>query len=179
METWRPLNDEDLYLVSSQGRIWLRSHPAADGRMMSARLVKCKPHKKDGYVRFNFKYKGAHQCKTLHRAVAEAFIPNPNNLPQINHINGDKTDNRVENLEWCTASENQKHALANGLRTLNCPSTSKMVAAYTLNGELAATYPSAAEASRATGVSIHRIYHQCGGSCKKPVNGYYWRYARP
>lgn len=57
--------------------------------------------------------------KKLHRLVAETFIPNPNNYPVINHINGNKLDNRAENLEWCTISHNNKEAYRLGLRKVS------------------------------------------------------------
>lgn len=176
MEHWKPLNDEGLFEVSSSGRVRCHSHPTADGRVMKPHFVKCNKSKKDGYVRFNYTHKGVKCIKTLHRAVAELFVPNPGNKPEINHINGNKADNRAENLEWCTASENQRHALVNGLRKLNDPSHSKRVAAYSQMGELMAIYPSVAEASRLTGISVYRIYKRCEGKTQSHLDGYIWRY---
>lgn len=178
MEKWKPLNDEDMFVVSSEGRVWCHSHTGANGRTIKGHFVKCYVSKTDGYVRFNFWYKGKRCCKTLHRAVAELFIPNQSQKPEVNHINGNKTDNRAENLEWCTASENQRHALNTGLRRLNCPAQSKQVGLYNQSGQLVLTFPSVAEASRSTRTSVHRIYKRCEGKTKKTINGYMWRYTK-
>lgn len=75
---------------------------------------------KNGYIRFPVTIsKGKTKNVSCHRLVAEAFIPNPDNLPCVNHKNGDKSDNYYKNLEWVTHSENSRHALKTGLMVPN------------------------------------------------------------
>ncbi len=69
-----------------------------------------------GYLKVNVCNNGIKCTKLIHRLIAECFIPNPLNKRQVNHKNGIKTDNRIENLEWCSNSENQKHAYKTGLK---------------------------------------------------------------
>lgn len=82
-----------------------------DGYVFSLRTGKLlKPNrKKTGYLEVTLAKNNRLTYRQLHRLIAEAFIPNPENKPQVNHKNGDKTDNRVCNLEWVTGSENQRH----------------------------------------------------------------------
>lgn len=108
----------------------------------------------------------------VHRLVAMAFIPNPENKPYVNHINGDKGDNNVENLEWVTPSENTIHAVKTGLMSNG---RKRPVIQYNLNGEKMATFESASEAARQTGGSQSKITLCCKRQ-RESANDYQWRY---
>jgi hypothetical protein len=101
------------YEVNELGEIWSLPKKTRNG----VRIVKATKYPKTGYMYVDLCKDGKVKKFTVHRLVALNLIPNPENKPQVNHINGNKTDNRVENLEWCTRSENQKHSIQIGLRT--------------------------------------------------------------
>ena len=105
----KPIKDfEDVYAITDKGEVVnLNTGNKTFGYL-----------NKKGYLVFDFRRRGG-KTVPIHRLVAKAFIPNPNNLPQVNHIDGNKTNNKLENLEWCTNGQNQKHAFANGLQKGN------------------------------------------------------------
>lgn len=116
--TWVPIvGYEGLYEVSSQGDVRSidRLETTKGNYLKKRRGVSLKPGKVRGYNRVSLCKNGCIKQISVHRLVAEAFIPNPDNKPCINHKNAIKSDNRVENLEWCTHSENTLHAIENGL----------------------------------------------------------------
>ena len=129
-----------------------------------------------GYKQVILSNKGKIKSKRIHRLVAEAFIPNPDNLPCVNHIDENKTNNFVNNLEWCTQQYNINYGSGN-IRRIDTRNQNKSyhyqreVGQYTLDGVLIKKYPSASD----TGYCRESIRDCCNGR-QKTAYGYKWGY---
>lgn len=110
-ERWSPVqNTDEVYWVSTRGRIMSYSFMSPHGK-----VLKTSPNSITGYCRIRVYKNKIGTQQSVHRLVALAFIENPNNYTEINHINGIKTDNRIDNLEWCSRGHNIKHSFQLGL----------------------------------------------------------------
>lgn len=126
-----------------------------------------------GYLRISFYKNAKSSTKKVHRLVAEAFILNSNNLPQVNHKDEDKTNNCVENLEWCSNAYNSRYGTCTERtreKNLNCKSTSVPIRCV----ETGEVFPSFQEAERVTGAK--NIFWCCVGK-RHTSGGVHWEYA--
>ena len=92
------------YYITQTGRVYSNKRGAMIEKSLCINTV--------GYPSISLWYNGKQYYKTVHRLVAETYIENPDNLPQVNHIDKDRTNNNVENLEWCDNQQNSEHSLA-------------------------------------------------------------------
>jgi len=141
------------YKVSNMGRVKSMPNRTRKGE----RIMKLQKYK-SGYMNVDLCYDGVIKKILVHRLVAFSFIPNPDDKPQVNHINGVKDDNRQVNLEWNTRSENQKHSIRIGLRSAKGVknSQSKLNDSDVIN--ILSDDRSAIELSNAFKISVNTIY---------------------
>lgn len=175
------------YSVDTEGRVFSYPKLTRSGvrEMVSS-------YNKNGYKFVHFRKNGHLKNFMVHRLVALAFIPNPENKPCIDHINTKRDDNRVENLRWVTYKENSNNVLSlmkhigenNAMFNKKRPQSmkdylskiwSKPVIQYTLNGEYVATYPSAKKASELTHIHKDSIRKCCNGQYTQ-AGGFNWEY---
>lgn len=163
-EIWRDIEGYEGYQVSNLGRV-------KSLKFGKEQILKVK---KDRYLRIGLCKDGKQKFYMVHRLVALAFLPNPENLPEINHIDEDKTNNRVENLEWCDRKYNINYGSHNKRKSesqTNYPKFSKKVICV----ETGVIYQSAMQVKRELGFSNGNISNACNGRCKSAY-GFHWRY---
>lgn len=168
-ENWREIKGyEGLYEVSNWGRVrslgmWTNIRGGGK-RWLVGRMLRPVKHN-GGYLLVNLYKDGVHKLCLVHRLVAEAFISNPNTLPEVNHKDEVKTNNRVENLEWCDGKYNTTYTIG------------KTVYMYTIDDKLCGMWSSTRECER-NGFKSNRISECCNGKLKTH-KGFKWSYEPP
>ena len=168
-EEWKDIKGyEGLYQVSNMGRV----KTLANDKYRKEKIRKLR-FDKDGYLQLNFNQNKEKETPKVHRLVAEAFIPNPENKSEVHHIDKSKTNNCVENLIWVTPEEHA--ALHSGDETRNKPS--KKVEQYTLDGKLIKVWESACQIQREKGYKQSSIWACCNRKPHhKTAYGFIWAY---
>lgn len=197
VEVWKDINDFPNYQVSNFGRIKSKERFTRVGirnvRYVLRKEKVLKPLKiTNGYLGIRL-YNGEN-VKTfkIHRLVANHFIPNPKNYPQVNHIDGDKTNNMISNLEWCTNEYNMKHSYNIGLRDKEKLRKNMSIIGKNLKGKkghhirkvvqidkhnnkVIKKWNSIIEASKEMNISNTAIQNVCVNR-SKTAGGYIWKY---
>ena len=175
-EVWRDITGyEGYYQVSSEGRVkslerklphWRGGEQIKKERILNPGIDR------DGYLKLNLCAGGKTRTFFVHRLVCQAFHENPENKPQVNHINEIKTDNRASNLEWCTCKQNINHGSRN---ERVAKALGKPIGQYKLDGQLIKVWPSAYMVERQTGFSQACIWGVANGRYKQAY-GFRWKY---
>ena len=179
-EEWRDVAGyEDLYQVSSEGRVKSleRTYIDKSGRERYVKECILKPGMdKGGYLRVGLCDGEKRKTFKVHRLVCEAFHENPDNKPQVNHVNEIKTDNRASNLEWATARENSNFGTRNErIGKKSAITKSKPICQYTLDEKIVKAWASLTEVKRETGFSQGNISQAAHGN-RKTAYGFIWKY---
>jgi hypothetical protein len=181
MEVWKDIKDyENLYQVSNLGR--LRSNCNRKRGTLEWKLISVAISQR-GYLHATLHKDGIRKNVEIHRLVAQAFIPNPDNLPQVNHKSENKQDNRVENLEWCTASYNSSYGTIterkqdSAIKT-GSPKAKRAILCFDkVSGVFKRGFESAHAASRALGFSAEHNIVSCLNGKLKSAYGFVWKRA--
>ena len=189
-ELWKDIQGyEGLYQVSNMGRVRSLDHETTYSRKGIPITTRRKGQmlrpvtRRHGYLGVMLYGKGGHKTRgfttfSVHQLVARAFVDNPNNYDEINHIDEDKTNNRADNLEWCDRKYNTNYGTTQTRRSAvirNNPKRSKRIMQISLDGELIKIWPSFGE--------IRRNGYSAGNICKRCKSGYpyaygyIWKYA--
>lgn len=189
-EIWKDIKDyEGKYQVSNLGRVRSLDRKVGNHPRKGKVLKPCV--NRNGYLSVNLYSKNTNRkVKSVHRLVAQSFIPNIEGKLEVNHIDGNKQNNKIDNLEWCTMSENKIHAYKTRLRQKirlfgkengmyqrrgkDSP-CSKTVIQYNKEMNKIAEYGSTCEAERKTGICSTNIAKCCRAKAKT-AGGYIWKY---
>lgn len=175
-EVWKPIKYyEGLYEISSLGRIRSLDHLRQTGRsayIQKGKEIKLGLNGKTGYLIVSLSKNGTSTTYRVHKLVAETFLPNPNNYKCVNHINEVKTDNRIDNLEWCSHKYNSNYGNRN---KKIADKLSIKIDQYSLDDEYIKTWNSSVEIEKTLGIKQSNICLCCKGK-RDSVGNYKWKY---
>lgn len=181
-EVWRSVDGfNGVFEISNLGRLKrvVNSKNMPDNNILKGEITK------HGYRQYHMKVNNVSKKEKAHRLVAKAFLENKDNLPHVNHKDGNKLNNRVDNLEWCDPAYNNRHALETGLRKIDmvqvrnmhktmAEKQKKRVGQYSLDGQLIREYESLKDTEEYFANSTN-IGCVCRG-IRKTAYGYLWKY---
>ena len=160
IEEWRPVKGrEGHYEVSNHGRV--KSLPGGHGRGAQGVMLRAAPNS-EGYLGVVLAKGGKKQWRTVHRLVASAFLENPCAYPFLNHIDHNRKNNSVINLEWCTAKYNTQHAVRAGRMRHGAVHPKAVAVEVSKDGVVLGRYDTILEASKALGAVYSSL---CAGGC--------------